>query len=234
MSDENKLPSYKDYARWKMSVNDWGEFFNLTDDEAKEIAAQFQTSGLDISNAKVLEIGFGSGKVLRWFHDNECSVEGVEIQEHLIQLAREKNFKAFRNISECDGPYDLIIGLDVLEHMTLDQLKDLFDHASQKLSPSGKMLFRFPNADSYAGLAAQNGDYTHITAIGQSKLRQIIEPHGFVIESFGGRVDYPVRSIRNFLIKIIRWPMIKIIGFGNPYFFDANLVAVIKRTSGER
>jgi SAM-dependent methyltransferase len=234
MSGENKLPSYEDYARWKMSVNDWGEFFDLTDDEAQEIAAQFQTSGVVISNAKVLEIGFGSGKVLRWFHDNECSVEGVEIQEDLIQLAREKNFKAVRHISECVGPYDLIIGLDVLEHMTLDQLKDLFAHASQKLSPSGKMLFRFPNADSYAGLAAQNGDYTHITAIGQSKLRQIIEPHGFVIESFEGRVDYPVRSIRKFLTKIIRWPMIKIIGFGNPYFFDANLVAVIKRTSGER
>lgn len=229
MLDENNLPGYEDYARWKMSVNDWGEFFDLSDVEAQAIATQFQSSGLDISNAKVLEIGFGSGKVLRWFHDNQCLIEGVEIQEDLIQLAQEKNFKAFKNISECEGPYDLIIGLDVLEHMTLDQLKDLFVHASQKLNSSGKMLFRFPNADSYAGLAAQNGDYTHITAIGQSKLRQLIEPHGLVIESFEGRVDYPVRRIRNFLIKIIRWPLIKIIGFGNPYFFDANLVAVIKK-----
>ena len=80
--------------------------------------------------------------------------------------------------------------------MTLDQLKDLFQHASKKLSASGKMLFRFPNGDSYAGLAAQNGDYTHITSIGQSKLRQIVEPYGFVIESFGGRVEYPEKSIR--------------------------------------
>ena len=229
MSNENKLPGYEDYAKWKMSVNDWGEFFDLTDDEAQEISAQFEASGLDTSNAKVLEIGFGSGKILRWFRDNQCSVEGVEIQDHLLQLAQEKQFKVFKNISECDATYDLIIGFDVLEHMTLEQLKDLFAHASKKLSSTGKMLFRFPNCDSYAGMAAQNGDYTHITSMGQSKLRQIIEPYGFVIESFEARVDYPVKSVRNFILKVIRWPLIKIIGFGNPYFFAGNVVAVIIR-----
>ena len=126
MSNEGKLPSYENYAKWKMSVNDWGEFFDLTDDEAKEISAQFQVSGLDISNIKVLEIGFGSGKILRWFSDNQCIIDGTEIQDHLLQLAKEKQFKVFKNISECDGVYDLIIGFDVLEHMTLEQLKNLF------------------------------------------------------------------------------------------------------------
>jgi 2-polyprenyl-3-methyl-5-hydroxy-6-metoxy-1,4-benzoquinol methylase len=232
MSNEGKLPGYENYAKWKMSVNDWGEFFDLTDDEAKEISAQFQVSGLDISNIKVLEIGFGSGKMLRWFSDNQCIIDGTEIQDHLLQLAKEKQFKVFKNISECDGVYDLIIGFDVLEHMTLEQLKNLFYHASKKLSSTGKMLFRFPNCDSYAGMAAQNGDYTHITSMGQSKLRQIIEPYGFEIESFQARVDYPSKRVRNFILKIIRWPFIKIIGFGNPYFFAGNVVAVIKRKPG--
>ena len=112
--------------------------------------------------------------------------------------------------------------------MSLNQLKEFFSYAAKKLKPTGKMLFRFPNGDSYAGMAAQNGDYTHITALGQSKLRQIVEPFGFEIESFEGRIDYPVQKIRSILLKVVRWPFIKVFGFGNSYFFSGNVVAVVK------
>jgi 2-polyprenyl-3-methyl-5-hydroxy-6-metoxy-1,4-benzoquinol methylase len=228
MNENNELLDYDDYARWKMSVNDWGEFFELTESESEEIALQFSKSKILLSNSKVLEVGFGSGKILRWLQDNGCLVEGIEIQENLLQLAKEKKFKVYQNIIDTEGPYDLIVGFDVLEHMSLEQLKELFGQASKKLNPSGRMIFRFPNADSYAGMAAQNGDYTHITLIGQSKLCQIIEAFGLEIESFEGRVDYPVRKIKNMLLKLVRWPLVKIIGFDNPYFFSGNVVAVIK------
>jgi len=227
MNENSELSDYDDYARWKMSVNDWGEFFELTESESEEIALQFSESKILLSNSKVLEVGFGSGKILRWLQDNGCLVEGIEIQENLLQLAKEKKFKVYQHIIDTEGPYDLIVGFDVLEHLTLEQLKDFFYHASKKLNPSGKMLFRFPNGDSYAGMAAQNGDYTHVTSIGKSKLRQIVEPYGFRIESFEGRIEYPVRVFRSLILKIIRWPLIKIIGFDNPYFFSGNVVAVI-------
>ncbi len=229
MNENNRLPCYDDYARWKMSVNDWSEFFELKEFESEEIALQFSESKIYLSNSRVLEIGFGSGKNLRWLQDNGCSVEGIEIQENLLELAREKKFKVFRNIIDAVGPYDFIVGFDVLEHMSIEQLKEFFDQASKKLSSSGKMIFRFPNADSYAGMAAQNGDYTHITLIGQSKLRQIVEPFGLEIESFEGRVDYPVNKIKSMFLKLVRWPLVKIIGFGIPYFFSGNVVAVVKR-----
>jgi len=51
-----------------------------------------------------------------------------------------------------------------------------------------------------------------------------------VIESFKGRVDYPVRKIYAAILKLIRMPLIKIIGFGNPYFFSGNVVAVIRHS----
>ncbi len=230
MTEYKGLPGYEDYTRWKMGTNDWGEFFELTEPESEEIALQFSVSEVCLSNSRVLEVGFGSGKVLRWFQDNGCSVEGIEIQENLLLLAKEKNLKVYQNIAHTEGLYDVIVGFDVLEHMSLAQLREFFDQASKKLALSGKMLFRFPNGDSYAGMAAQNGDYTHITSLGQSKLQQIVEPYGFVIESFKGRVDYPVKRFRSLILKLIRWPLIKIIGFGNPYFFSGNVIAVIKRS----
>lgn len=223
------LPDYDDYFRWKKSVDDWGDFFELSDSEAEELEFQFKESNIIFkSNYKILELGFGSGKILKFFNDRGCSVEGIEIQDNLNMLAKEKGFKCYKNIEDSDGGYDLIVGFDVLEHMTLNQLKELFKHAANKLKPSGKMLFRFPNGDSYAGMPAQNGDYTHITSIGQSKLRQIIEQYGFGIESFKGRVSYPPSKIKNLFLKLIRWPFIKIIGFNIPYFFSGNVVAVVK------
>ena len=125
----------------------------------------------------------------------------IEIQDDLNRLAEEKGFLCYTNIADTTGGYDLIVGFDVLEHMSLNQLKDLFSHAADKLGPSGRMLFRFPNGDSYAGMAAQNGDYTHITALGQSKLRQIVEPYGFEIESFQGRVDYPINKLKSMFLN---------------------------------
>ncbi len=232
MKDEEKLisdmPDYDDYFRWKMSVNDWGTFFELSESETKELDLQFRESNIEIKNDKVLELGFGSGKILKFLKDKGCLVEGIEIQDNLVKLAEEKGFKSYKNIEDVSGNYDLIVGFDVLEHMSLNQLKEFFGHAVKKLKPSGKMLFRFPNGDSYAGMAAQNGDYTHISTIGQSKLRQIVEPFGLEIESFQGRVDYPVQKIKNTLLNIIRWPFIKIIGFNIPYFFSGNVVAVLK------
>ena len=232
MSNEEKfksdMPDYDDYFRWKMSVNDWGSFFELSDSEAQELELQFKESSIDIKNDRVLELGFGSGKILKFLKDKGCLVEGIEIQDNLVKLAEEKGFKSYNNIENAVGNYDLIVGFDVLEHMSLNQLKEFFALAIKKLKPSGKMLFRFPNGDSYAGMAAQNGDYTHITTIGKSKLRQIIEPFGLEIQSFQGRVDYPPQKLKNTLLKIIRWPFIKIIGFNIPYFFPGNVIAVIK------
>jgi len=229
--EDNKLPDYDDYARWKISVDDWGSFFELTESEAKEISLQFQRSKIFLKGANVLELGFGSGKILKFLRDTGCSVEGIEIQENLLKLAQEKEFKVYKNIADTQEYYDVIVAFDVLEHMSLGQLQEFFKHAANILKPKGKMLFRFPNADSYAGMAAQNGDYTHITSMGQSKLHQIVEPFGLEIESFEGRIDYPVHKLRSMLLKLIRWPLIKIIGFGNPYFFAGNVVAVVKHSN---
>ena len=178
---------------------------------------------------RVLEIGYGSGKLLRFLSDNGCTISGLEIQMDLIKEAEALGISVATNINNFSDTFDLIIGFDVLEHLTIDQLQEFFYESQNKLTKNGKMLFRFPNADSYAGMAAQNGDYTHLTAIGKSKLQQIIEPYGLEIESFQGAIEYPFRPIRRFVHYIFRSLLIKLIGFNRPYFFSGNVVAVIKR-----
>ena len=228
MVNKDSFLDYEGYAKWKRGLNDWGDFLALTTLESKEIALQLKVSGINLKNSRVLELGFGSGKILKYLLNMGCDVDGVEIQEEMLEIAKKNGIKAYKNILQTDGRYDVILGFDVLEHMSTLQLKEFFEQASTRLTKGGKMIFRFPNADSYAGLAAQNGDFTHISSIGFLKLKQLIEPYGLILESFSGRVDFPVRKIRNLILKILRWPFVRIIGFGCPYFFSGSVVAVIK------
>lgn len=219
--------NYDEYYAWKKGLNDWGDFFEISDIEKSELLMQFKKSKIEFKNKDVLEIGFGSGKVLKFLREAGCNVLGVEVQSELLTLAKSHSMKVYEDCSEVNEKCDLILGFDVLEHMDLQQLRDFFQCASKILRKDGKMLFRFPNGDSYAGLAAQNGDFTHLTAIGKMKLNQIIQPYGLKILSFEGRVDFPKKIIKSFLLKLVRWPFIKLYGFGNKNFFSGSVIAVI-------
>ncbi len=221
---------YQNYIKWKGWLTEKNMFFSVTNYQSEEFESQFRESKVDFKNINVLEIGYGSGSLLKFFQMNGCKISGIEIQQELIDLANKAEIKVYRNIKETKENYDLIIALDVLEHLYIDQLKELFLVASVKLNTGGKMMFRFPNADSYAGMAAQNGDYTHVTSIGKSKLQQLIEPYGFVIESFKGAIEYPHRPVSRIIHWIFRTILIKLIGFNRPYFFSGNVVAVIKKS----
>lgn len=229
MTDTDFSNDYEGYKKWKMNVHDWGRFFEIGEAEAGEISYQFRVLKLETKNLRVLEIGFGSGKFLKWATSQGCKIEGVEIQDHLIASAHKKEIKAYKSIFDVEGPYDLIVGFDVLEHMSVQQLKEFFFVASGLLTPEGKMFFRFPNGDSYAGLAAQNGDSTHLTSIGQSKLRQLIDPSGLKIDIFTSRAEYRENKLKSIIIKLFRAPFIRLYGFNIPYFFSGSVVTVISK-----
>lgn len=76
----------------------------------------------------------------------------------------------------------------------MDHLQDLFARATKLIRAGGGMLFWFPNADSLAGMGAQNDDFTQITAIGGQTLHQLVEPWSLWID--GLRPRLPVRGER--------------------------------------
>jgi 2-polyprenyl-3-methyl-5-hydroxy-6-metoxy-1,4-benzoquinol methylase len=229
MLDKYNYLDYLGYSQWMKDLNLWGDFCTITNLYSQELDLQFRKSDINLKNLRVLEVGFGSGKILKYCLNRGCNVEGIEIQENLLQAASENNIKAYKNIQEIDGEgYDLIIGFDVLEHMDTAQLLGFFKKASSLLNKGGKMIYRYPNGDSYAGLPSFNGDFTHKSMIGFMKIKQLSELNGLMIESYRGAVDFPVRKISNLVKKIMRWPFKYIIGFGSPIFFSGTIVAVIK------
>lgn len=220
---------YQDYSKWKGWLTEvpFGELSTL---ESKEFESQFRKLGIPYKGINALEIGYGNGGFITFLQNNGSSVEGIEIQEPLLDAAKAKGLRVHSSINDVTGgPYDLIVALDVLEHLTIEELRSLFQKCRYLLKEKGSMLFRFPNADSFAGMGSQNGDYTHVTAMGQAKLQQLIKPFGLKIEIFEGENVYPRKNI---FVDIFRscfcYILMHGMGVGSSYFFSCDVVAVIK------
>lgn len=160
--------------------------------------------------------------------------KSLEIQASLLEAAKKIGVPVQNSINDVTcGPYDLIVAFDVLEHLTVEELKSFFLKCKSLLKKDGAMLFRFPNAESFAGLGAQRGDFTHITAIAQTKLQQLIEPYGFKIEKFEGEIIYPKKIFVNAIRSVFRYILMKGMGVGSKHFFSTNVVALIKNNHAD-
>ena len=219
---------YKNYSDWKgwVSKNPFGYLSNQDETRFK---LQLEKININYKKIKVLELGFGNGSFMNFIQKHKSLVHGIEIQENLLTEAKVKGFTVYNSIKNIkEKEYDLIAGFDVLEHMTIDQLQEFFKKSSKIIKKDGFMIFRFPNAESFAGLGAQNGDFTHITAIAKTKLDQIIQPHGLEIVKFEGELIYPNKILISFIRRIFRYLLMKGMGIGSKHFFSTNVIAVLK------
>lgn len=220
------MTEYSTYAEWKGWLGNT-RFGTLTSLQELQYQNQLEKLGIPYTNINALEIGYGNGGFLTFLIKNNSKVSGVEIQKPLLIAAEEFGISAKNSIEDIEGAFDLIAAFDVLEHLSIVQLNSFFKKSSSLLKSNGLMLFRFPNAESFAGLGAQNGDCTHITAIAQSKLDQLIQPFGLKIIKFEGEATYPKKIIINCIRGIFRYLLMKGMGIGNKHFFSTNVVAVI-------
>lgn len=220
---------YTDYSNWKGWLTEI-PFAEQSEVQDKRFKLQLERFAIPYKQINALEIGYGNGGFIRFLTNNASKIEGVEIQESLLEAAKKIGVPVQRSINDVTcGPYDLIVAFDVLEHLTAEELKSFFQKCQSLLKDDGAMLFRFPNAESFAGLGAQNGDFTHITAIAQTKLQQIIEPCGFKIVKFEGEVIYPKKAIVHAIRTVFRYILMKGMGVGSKHFFSTNVVAFIKK-----
>ena len=103
----------------------------------------------------VLEVGFGSGKMLASFLEEGHNVSGVEaemLETRIDERLKNKAELYFGKIEEINLPeekFDLIYGVHLIEHLENPAL--FFEKCFRSLKKGGMLYFLTPNADS-AGL----------------------------------------------------------------------------------
>jgi len=149
------------------------------------------------ARARILELGFGRGLMLRRFLDAGHEVHGIEagmLDVDVDPLVRERATLHFGRAEQIDLPrnhFDLVYGVHVIEHLSDPQR--VFDKLAMALVPGGRFYFVTPNAESMGleifGDAWWNlEDPTHLNFFSGRSLTKMLETAGF----HDVRVEIPI------------------------------------------
>lgn len=165
------------------------------------------------NQARIFDFGCGSGSLLSALKDaGYQQISGMDISEEQVMVAHKLGVKevelgdALAYIRHTEQAFDVVTGMDIIEHFTKDELVDLLQAVRRSLRPGGVAIFRTPNLDALMSSVFANGDFTHENYMNGSSARQVCMACGFSqVQVFPSlmRIDNPVKElIRKALWKV--------------------------------
>lgn len=135
---------------------------------------------------RVLEIGCASGSLLKVLQEKGFAlVKGIDIDPKLTSHGREALGVNIQNadwssfVSTEVETYDLIIALDVIEHISPKAIEDVLRNTRERLSSRGKLILRMPNPACPFVLSTFCGDLTHKLLMTAGLLEYLLKKSGF-------------------------------------------------------
>jgi SAM-dependent methyltransferase len=132
----------------------------------------------------VLDIGCGSGQLVRCLLDDGYDAAGIDVSPEQVALARAAGIGQVRQGDYRDllcarpGRLAAVTATDLLEHLTKPEVLDTFDAVAVALRPGGRFVARVPNAVSPFGGHIRYGDFTHETWFTVLSVRQLAAAAG--------------------------------------------------------
>jgi 2-polyprenyl-3-methyl-5-hydroxy-6-metoxy-1,4-benzoquinol methylase len=110
-----------------------------------------------------------------WLEDRGARISVTEISERSCAGAQARGLEVLpTDLPPVAGAhanqFDTIIAFDVFEHLDLNTVEAYLSACATMLKPGGRLLLRFPNAQSPFGLQPQAGDPTHKSQLSLSVL----------------------------------------------------------------
>jgi SAM-dependent methyltransferase len=145
-----KIESGDDFDWLERMIATYGYYDKLGVWEAEANEDKEVTAGMAelLSRGSCLEIGCFTGSVIGLLQERGIEAEGVEISHLALVLAdrRIRNRIHFGDILHLDfgKNYDLILAMDVFEHLNPNKLGSYLTRCHQLLNPGGRILVNIP------------------------------------------------------------------------------------------
>jgi SAM-dependent methyltransferase len=140
---------------------------------------------------RVLDVGCGPGFLMYFLHELGVGVQGVDFSPSSVELAPDEMRPRIRigptePLTEADASFDLVVCREVLEHLTVLQVRRTVSELCRVSSRYVYVTTRFhPNPTSLLDIATDfETDPTHVTLMTKDLLRAL-----FVLEGFRRRGD---------------------------------------------
>jgi len=167
--DYYKTVNYVDFLQRK------GRYVKL----AEDIDGLLQK--LNLNNGPVLDFGCAVGFVVEAMEDRGYEdVRGVDISEWAVSQCKEKGLDVSNRV-DYDTEWGLTFCLDVLEHMTVEQVENFLDNLKTE-----SLVFRVPvcaeEGEDYV-LECSRKDPTHNIRWTAEQWKYLMEYHGYTVLS---------------------------------------------------
>ena len=138
-------------------------------------------------DARIVDLGCGDGVLLHFLLEaGYRHVSGIDVSDEQIARAHGLGlFEARRGdidtflASADDRSLDVVLLIDVLEHLTREELFAVLDGVARVLSPGGVCIAHVPNAEGLYGMRVRYGDLTHEQAFTARSMSQAFATVGF-------------------------------------------------------
>lgn len=146
-------------------------------------------------NINILDMGCGFGSLIYTLKQNGYkNLKGIDLSEGQVKVAHEIGLPEVElqdllpYLKNHSGTFDVITGIDIIEHFSKDELVEVIMCVKNALKPNGIAIFRTPNLDAPFATLFSNGDFTHENYLNYSSANQVMLSLGFknieVLNSF--------------------------------------------------
>lgn len=145
--------------------------------------------------AAILDVGCGQGALVETLialgYENTC---GVDISPEQVRIAHSLGVSSislgdYRDLLRSRS-WSAIVATDLVEHLSKDQVLEMFALARAGLVTDGVLIVRSPNAMSPFGGNYQYSDFTHETFLTPRSFSQVAKVSGFPLVS-----TYPCKPL---------------------------------------
>jgi 2-polyprenyl-3-methyl-5-hydroxy-6-metoxy-1,4-benzoquinol methylase len=159
-------------------------------------------------NIRILDLGCGHGAFLYFLQQaGYQDIHGVDVSAEQVALAHQFGINIVEQQDICsyltaidDEKVDVVLLMDVLEHLTRQELFDILDEVFRVMQPGGKCIAHVPNASGLFGMNTRYGDLTHEIAFTPQSAQQ-----AFVTVGFQYVQCFEDKPVIHGMISAIRW-----------------------------
>ncbi len=130
---------------------------------------------------EILDLGSGIGSLLACCKKlGYKNLKGIDISNQQVEIANKlgvfevEKADIFEFLAGKNACFDVISGMDIIEHFTKDELVRLIELIRNALRKGGMAIFRTPNMDAPMANVFAMGDFTHENFINKNAAEQLM------------------------------------------------------------
>jgi len=172
---------------------------------------------------KVLDVGCGTGKLVKFLNENGFQAYGCDTAEIAVKTAQKNNKKnailkaSATKLPSKNNSFDLIASISTIEHLTQKEIVSFLKEAYRVLRPQGFLFIITPNfASPWRFIQGRKwfgySDPTHINFFTPLSLAKLLKDYDFYNPKFWFKTNYK-NYWKNFVYYLL---------FSTPFCFIRN------------